>query len=330
MIHPVNAIDMNIAIIGAGISGCSCAHQLTQAGHQVTVVEKGRGVGGRMATRRMDGARIDHGAQFFTARDIRLQALNKQWCKEKRAIEWYDQVPGRTDIPTDMRYRGKTGMTGPAKSLTQRSKLALNFFVEKIERTKGWKILEREGEGRVLEADHLVITMPSQQMLELFDRSRVKLGAESMGRLEAIRHTRCLAILGILDRPSRLIHPGAVTHPAKNIDWLSDNQVKGISQKPAITLHTSTDLSQINWDVPAAEWAPELLASVEDQLGARVLSWVPHRWGFAKPLVTFGASHLHLPELGLTLAGDGFGGERVERASISGLEAAEAILETTF
>ena len=111
---------MNIAIIGAGISGCSCAHQLTQAGHQVTVVEKGRGVGGRMATRRMDGARIDHGAQFFTARDIRLQALNKQWCKEKRAIEWYDQVPGRTDIPTDMRYRGKTGMTGPAKSLTQR------------------------------------------------------------------------------------------------------------------------------------------------------------------------------------------------------------------
>ena len=98
---------MNIAIIGAGISGCSCAHQLTQAGHQVTVVEKGRGVGGRMSTRRMDGARIDHGAQFYTARDIRLQALNKQWCKEKRAIEWYDQVPGRTDIPTDMRYRVK-------------------------------------------------------------------------------------------------------------------------------------------------------------------------------------------------------------------------------
>jgi predicted NAD/FAD-dependent oxidoreductase len=326
----VNPIKMNFAVIGAGISGCSCAHQLFEAGHQVTVVEKGRGVGGRMATRRMDGARIDHGAQFYTARDVRLQALNEQWCREKRAIEWYDQVPGRSDIPTDMRYRGKTGMTGPAKSLTQGCKLALNFFVEKIERTKGWKILEREGGGRVLEVDHLVITMPSLQMLELFDRSGVELGAASMDRLKSIRHTRCLAILGILDRPSKLIHPGAVTHPAKNIDWLSDNQVKGISQRPAITLHTSAELSQTNWEVPAEEWAPELLASVEDQLGARLLSWVSHRWGFAKPLVTFGASHLHLPELGLTLAGDGFGGERVERASLSGLEAAGAILGTIF
>jgi renalase len=321
---------MNVLVIGAGISGCSCANLLAKAGHQVTLVEKGRGVGGRMATRRMDGARIDHGAQFYTARDIRLQSLNKQWCKEKRAIEWYDQVPGRTDIPTDMRFRGITGMTGPAKSLAQRSRLALNFFVEKIEKTKGWKILEREGERRALEADHLVITMPSRQMLELFGRSRLNLGGETMNRLETIRHTSCLAILGILDRPSRLIHPGAVTHPAKNIDWLSDNQVKGISKRPAITLHTSADFSQTNWGVTAEEWAPELLASVEDQLGARVLSWVCHRWGFAKPLATFGASHLHLPEFGLTLAGDGFGGERVEGASISGLEAAEAILGTSF
>ena len=70
---------MNIIIVGAGISGCVCAWRLAEAGHEVTLLEKGRDVGGRMATRRMNGARIDHGAQFFTARDPRMLDLLKKW-----------------------------------------------------------------------------------------------------------------------------------------------------------------------------------------------------------------------------------------------------------
>jgi renalase len=319
---------MNVIIIGAGISGCSCAHTLACAGHHVTVVEKGRGVGGRMATRRMEGARIDHGAQFFTTRDSRLRKLNQEWQKEKHVTTWYDRVPGKPEVPSDMRYRGTLGMTGPAKSLTGNCSLALNFFVEKIERENTWKVTERGGEGRILEADHLVITIPSVQMLDLFERSKIDLEQETMSRLKSIRHTQCLAILGILDRSSKLNQPGAVTHPYKHVDWLSDNQVKGISEVPAITLHASAEFSDQYWDIPDSEWASELLAPAEDALDAKIISWVSHRWGFAKPLVTFGKSYYHIPELGLTLAGDGFGGERVERAAISGLDAADAILAT--
>ena len=74
------------------------------------------------------------------------------------------------------------------------------------------------------------------------------------------------------------------------------------------------------------EWTNDLIVPAEQVLGSKITSWVSHRWGFAKPLVTFGSSHHHVPELALSLAGDGFGGERVERAAISGLEAASAIL----
>ena len=282
---------------------------------------KRQGSRGRMATRRMEGARIDHGAQFFTTRAPRLQQLNQKWLEEEQVSPWYDKVPGRLDIPSDMRYRGMWGMTGPAKSLTQNCLLALNFFfVEKIERNKTWKVVESEGEVRILEADHLVITIPSVQMLQLFERSEIDLEPETMSRLRSIRHTQCLAILGILDRSSKLNQPGAVPHPCKHVDWLSDNQVKGISEVPAITLHASAEFSDQYWDIPDSEWASELLAPAEDALDAQITSWVSHRWGFAKPLVTFGKSHHHIPELGLTLAGDGFGGERVERAAISGLD----------
>jgi predicted NAD/FAD-dependent oxidoreductase len=66
-----------VAVIGAGISGLTCAQNLTDHDVPVTVFEKSRGVGGRMATRRSEhGAAFDHGAQYFTVRDERFQMIH--------------------------------------------------------------------------------------------------------------------------------------------------------------------------------------------------------------------------------------------------------------
>ena len=43
--------SQHFAVIGAGMAGIACARTLVQAGHRVTVFEKSRGLGGRMATR---------------------------------------------------------------------------------------------------------------------------------------------------------------------------------------------------------------------------------------------------------------------------------------
>ena len=64
---------VRLAIIGAGISGLSCADRLREAGFDLVVFDKARGPGGRMATRRVETAQgiahLDHGAQYFTVRD---------------------------------------------------------------------------------------------------------------------------------------------------------------------------------------------------------------------------------------------------------------------
>lgn len=63
---------MRIVIVGAGLSGLVAARSLAASGHDVSVLDKGRGVGGRLATRRIGDAVLDHGAQFFTVRtDVR-------------------------------------------------------------------------------------------------------------------------------------------------------------------------------------------------------------------------------------------------------------------
>ena len=62
----------HVAVVGAGMAGIACARTLVQAGCQVTLIEKSRGFGGRMSTRRTEFGGFDHGAQYFTARDSRF------------------------------------------------------------------------------------------------------------------------------------------------------------------------------------------------------------------------------------------------------------------
>ena len=54
---------MKCAVIGAGISGLACAFELMEAGHDVTVFEKSRRVGGNIRTRIEDGYVVEWGPE---------------------------------------------------------------------------------------------------------------------------------------------------------------------------------------------------------------------------------------------------------------------------
>ncbi|MFD7440894.1 FAD-dependent oxidoreductase [Streptomyces sp. NPDC059909] len=60
-----SARHADVVIIGAGVAGLSAAHQLTSAGVTVTVLEAAPTVGGRMATERVDGFRLDRIGQLL-------------------------------------------------------------------------------------------------------------------------------------------------------------------------------------------------------------------------------------------------------------------------
>ena len=87
-----------IAIIGAGLAGLTCGKALQQAGHDVVIFEKSRGIGGRLATRRAEPFYFDHGVAAFTASDDDFQGFVNQLLAEGVVAVWaVDQAT--PDIP---------------------------------------------------------------------------------------------------------------------------------------------------------------------------------------------------------------------------------------
>ena len=115
------SLATDVLVVGAGLSGLLAASTLAARGLTVQVVDKGRSVGGRLATRRMGPGRADHGAQFFTVRDPAFAALVKQWEAAGHVYTWShgwsDGSLGQTPPDGHPRYATAEGMNTLAKVL---------------------------------------------------------------------------------------------------------------------------------------------------------------------------------------------------------------------
>ncbi|RLM57480.1 NAD/FAD-dependent oxidoreductase [Halobellus sp. Atlit-31R] len=67
--------SLRVGIVGAGAAGAGAAYALRDVDAEVTIVEKSGGVCGRAATRRKNGCRYDHGANYVTEADERTASL---------------------------------------------------------------------------------------------------------------------------------------------------------------------------------------------------------------------------------------------------------------
>ncbi|MCC5835701.1 MAG: FAD-dependent oxidoreductase [Opitutales bacterium] len=315
-------------VIGAGISGLLCATELQRAGRSVRVLDKGRGFGGRMATRRLAGGRLDHGAQYFTVRDPLFQNYVDEWLAAGVVREWFRKLTDSTNSAGHPRYCGSEGMTDAPKHLAKsldvrRSEQAVRLIRNGAE----WEV--RTLADHSFKAGHLIITAPLPQALALLDTSGLDYAGAKRGALGQVRYQRGLATLAILDGPSGLPMPGGLMLRESPLSWIADNQIKGISPEVvAVTLHSDAEFADQHWDSPDEVRGPLMLAAAKSLIQSRVLEYSCHRWGFTRPINPWPELTFSNPNLGYTLAGDAFGGERVEGAALSGLAAAAGLLES--
>jgi predicted NAD/FAD-dependent oxidoreductase len=301
---------MRIGIVGAGMAGLACAEVLAGRGFDIRLFDKGRGPGGRMATRRvrtaMGEAAFDHGAQYFTARDPRFVEVVHGWQRRGLVAPWPEAhseawvgVPAMSALIRDMAAGHRVCFGEIVKSLEQRG--------------DGWHFRLDSGEAGPF--DLAILAVPAEQAATLislhdFEMARVALRARSKP---------CWT--GLFAFGERLAAARDVFRDKGIIAWAARNSAKPGRKGP----ESWVVQAQPSWTEAHCEDDPGNIAvCLLDALGRELDLALPcpiasaaHRWRFAMSNGT-GDQALWNREKRLGVCGDWLMGPRVESAWLSG------------
>ncbi len=316
----------DVAIIGAGLTGLTCAGQIAAAGHRVCVLDKSSGLGGRMATRRIGQLRVDHGLRYWQPATDGLQSLTAELLSAGVLRQWpvsaYEirQREVLTPISPGPIYIAPDGMSAVGKYLardlsadqilTSHRAIALNDH-------KGYWEISCEG-GQTVEAKRCAIAIPAPQAASLLSArlagdEEVEMvdlipALPAVNQLKAVEYWPCLTVIagykrdqvldmGTLDPNGWMVSDFAGT----STYWVGlDSSKRGSTDEPVIVIHSKAPLAQQYIDAQDLQPA----ASVLLRANARKLcEWIAqpewfqvHRWRYAQVKVPHRAAMLVLKD----------------------------------
>ncbi|AGL17547.1 amine oxidase [Actinoplanes sp. N902-109] len=289
-------------MVGAGVAGLACARELSAGGAGVRVVERGRVVGGRLASRRFDGRYADLGAAYFVADDPAFQELAGQWQQRGLARPWTDTfrvVPGEP-ASGPMRWAAPGGLRSLAEDLAQGLDISLRTELTSLP-----------------PGTTTVLAMPGPQAVRLGLPAALDRAARAQTWEPVIA-----VVLTYGERGWPDFH-GAFVNDHPVLATVCDDGDRRGDGAPVLVAHTTPAFARQHLDDPQRA-APAVAEAVGTLFG---LTEAPrthaHRWTFAQPRPQDGQ---FVQEGGIFLAGDVFGKPRVQTAWQSGRAVARAIL----
>jgi predicted NAD/FAD-dependent oxidoreductase len=314
-------------VIGAGISGLMAARTLTSKGLDVLVLDKGRGVGGRMATRWRDPHRFDHGAQSVFFNDQGLAAMATEWLRS--GVVQPCEYPALVD---GLQARvgpvcGVGGINSVPLSLAANLKVRTNCRVTQLRSSGSSWLLDTE-DGPTFRTGAVLLTPPMPQSLDILQRGDVGLRPGMISRLAKITYEPCIALMALYETSQPMLGSSFAKIDSSLVALIVDNFAKGVSPEAgAVTFHSTREFSERNWDAPHDEIAAQLLKGARTWLPQTPVLSTVHRWRYSRAILPHPERYELVDAPGLlAFAGDGFSGTDIEGAALSGIAAAEAIL----
>ncbi len=356
------ANPQRIAVIGTGIAGAACAQALSVAGHEVSLFDKSRGPGGRMATRRTDwvdargqacSTRFDHGAVAIAARSEAFkgfvgQALHAGWL-----VEWAPALAANS-LPLEHvgpLYLPLPGMSALCRHLLDGMPATWSFGVDQLHQGPlGWQV-QANGVRHAANFDAVVLALPPAQAAPLLAPHR----PDWARRASVAAMQPCWTLMGIAQAADPGTDPAAQSGLSQSDFTQSDlaqwdlaqptagplacvvrnDQRPGRERVPGQAqwvLHARAGWSRRHIEQPQ-EWVQQQLqAALASYLG-RPVNWLHstvHRWRYAMPQAqnrTSAEGCWWDATLRLGVCGDFLGGSGIEGAWLSGRSLATALLD---
>jgi photolyase PhrII len=315
-----------VAVVGAGIAGLAAARSLQDQGHAVRVFERGRGAGGRAATRRREAIGFDHGAQFFTARDPAFRRQVTAWAEAGHVAPWWPRVvrlPHGTPTTRITRYVGVPGMSAVAGHLARDLEVIAETAVTSLSRKGGrWRLHAQDAELPG-EYDAVVIAAAPEQAARL-------LPAPTPLRHALSAHTSlaCWCAMAAFPEPLPLPFDAAFIDDTELMWCARDSSKPGRGAGERWVLHASAGWSGARLQADRDEVAEALLqrffaiAGIDER---EPVALVGHRWGLARCEQPATQACLWDGDRRLAICGDWCVTPRVEGAWLSGVAAAGRI-----
>ncbi len=305
---------MPVIIIGAGMAGLACARRLADAGMAPVVLDKGRGIGGRVATRRAGDLQFDHGAQFVNAHGAGFATVLDALQTAGSVAKWGDGT-GR------LHSVGVPGMSAIAKALGVGLDIRPNTQVARLEpEADGWRLHLAD---TTLRAARVVVTVPAPQVAAL-------LGADHplVAALGGVRLAPCLTLMAAVTAPAPFITRKDADDP---LSWIAQDSTKpGRPQGQTLWVaQAGAAFSLAHLEDDATTLTVRMLPLLCDRLGASpatVTHAATHRWRHARVTQALGQPFLCNADGSLYLGGDWCLGPRIEAAWDSGTAMAADLL----
>jgi hypothetical protein len=300
---------MSVVVVGAGLAGVACAAELSAAGVPVRVIDRSMHVGGRMATRQVDGRAVDYGAAYFTVRDPEFAEVVARWRTAGLARPWTVELTvigcgGRGRAPGPVRWAAPLGLRSLVADLAGGIDVEFGHEVRRV------------GPGPTVDgqpAGTVVLAMPDPQAAQILDPACPAYAAVS-GR--AWRPVLAVAA-GWRERGWPQL-PAAFVNDHPVLSLVADDGDRRGDRAPVLVAHTTAEVARLH-DADPAGAIPEVIGAVTELLDVRAEpAWVrAYRWRFAAPEDDRDEPYL-LGADGVALAGDGWGSSRIETAWRSG------------